>query len=166
MKRTLQVIIAVLSVLPLAVGTLGFIFGAGLFLPAGMATPKLDSQFRFLSAWDVGLALVVWWIIPQIEYQTALFRIVRLAVFLGGVGRVIAWYLTRSPGTAFLVVTVSWVITISLANGESRFELPGSDASWHVVNLVVACMQAVVGGACLVGVLRYDRRSVLSAEAA
>jgi hypothetical protein len=105
MKRALQVIIAVLSVLPLATGALGFIFGAGLLLPAGVATPKLDSQFRFLSAWDIGLALIVWWIIPQIEYQTALFRIVCLAVFLGGVGRVTAWYLTGSPGAAFLTVT-------------------------------------------------------------
>ena len=105
MKRALQVIVAVLSVLPLAVGALGFIFGAGLFLSAGVATPKLDSQFRFLSAWDIGLTLIVWWIIPRIEYQTALFRIVCFAVFLGGVGRVIAWYLTGSPGAAFLTVT-------------------------------------------------------------
>ena len=105
MKRALQVIVAVLSLLPLAVGTLGFISGAGLFLPADVATPKLDSQFRFLSAWDIGLALIVWWIIPRIEYQTALFRIVCLAVFLGGVGRVIAWYVIGSPGAAFLAVT-------------------------------------------------------------
>jgi len=104
MKRALQVTIAVLSVLPLAVGTLGFIFGPGLFLPSGVATPKLDSQFRFLSALDIALAVIVWWIIPRIEYQTALFRILCLAVFLGGVGRVIAWYLTGSPGAAFLTV--------------------------------------------------------------
>jgi hypothetical protein len=104
MKRALQIIMAVLSVLPLAVGTLGLIFGAGLLLPSGVATPKLDSQFRFLSAWDIGLTLIVWWIIPQIEYQTALFRIVCLAVFLGGAGRVTAWYFTGSPGAAFLTV--------------------------------------------------------------
>jgi hypothetical protein len=97
MKRGLQVVIAILSVLPLVVGALGFTFGAGLLLPPGAATPKLDSQFRFLSAWDIGLAVIVWWIIPQIEYQTTLFRIVCLAVFLGGVGRVTAWYLTVHP---------------------------------------------------------------------
>jgi len=105
MKRGLQIIMAMLSVLPLLVGALGFIFGAGLLLPDGAATPKLDSQFRFLSAWDIGLALIVWWLIPRIEYQTTLFRIVCLAVFLGGVGRVTAWHLTGSPGAAFLTVT-------------------------------------------------------------
>ena len=106
MKRALQVLIAVLSLLPLGVGTLGFILGAGLFLPTGATTPKLDSQFRFLSAWDIGLALIVWWIIPHIESQGTLFRIVCVAVFLGGVGRVLAWYLTGSPGAAFLAVTI------------------------------------------------------------
>jgi Domain of unknown function (DUF4345) len=105
MKRALQIIVAALSVLPLAVGTVGFIFGADFFLIAGAASAKLDSQFRFLSAWDIGLALIVWWIIPRIENQTALFRIVCFAVFLGGVGRVIAWHHAGSPGMVFLAVT-------------------------------------------------------------
>jgi len=105
MKRGLQIIMAMLSVLPLLVGALGFIFGAGLLLPDGAATPKLDSQFRFLSAWDIGLTLIVWWIIPQIEYQTTLFRIVCLAVFLGGRRIITTWNVTGSPGAAFLAVT-------------------------------------------------------------
>jgi Domain of unknown function (DUF4345) len=50
MKRPLQIVLAILSVLPLAVGALGYVFGAGLLLPSGQVTPKLDSQFRFLSA--------------------------------------------------------------------------------------------------------------------
>ena len=106
MKRTLQVLLALLSLLPLMVGAFGFIEGAALFLPVGAATPKLDSQFRFLSAWDLGLVMIVWWIIPQIEHQTALFRIVCFAVFVGGVGRLLAWYFTGWPGIAFLAVTV------------------------------------------------------------
>jgi hypothetical protein len=106
MKRALQIVVAILSLLPLGVGTVGFIWGAGFYLPEGTATPKLDSQFRFLSAWDVGLACIVWWIIPRIELQTSLFRIVCLAVFFGGVGRVVAWFITGWPGPAFLAVTL------------------------------------------------------------
>ena len=45
-------------------------------------------------------------VIPRIEQQTSLFRLVCLAVFCGGVGRVVAWVVTGSPGPAFLVVTV------------------------------------------------------------
>ena len=105
MKRTLQVVLALLSLLPLGVGIFGFIYGAALFAPASGVTPKLDSQYRFVAAWDVGLALIVWWIIPQIERQTALFRLICMVVFVGGCGRVIAWLVVGSPGTAFLTVT-------------------------------------------------------------
>ena len=106
MKRALQVVLAFLSLLPLVVGTLGFIYGAALLAPAAGVTPKLDSQYRFVAAWDVGLALIVWWIIPQIERQTVLFRLVCILVCLGGIGRVVAWFVVGSPGPAFLAVTV------------------------------------------------------------
>jgi hypothetical protein len=104
MKRSLQIIIAVLSLLPLAVGTLGFVHGAALLSSPDTVTPKLDSQYRFMSAWDIGLAVIVWRIIPRIEYETILFRIVSAAVFLGGVGRLLAWRVAGSPGWAFLAV--------------------------------------------------------------
>jgi len=105
MKRTLQVTIAVLGLLPLAFGTLGLFMGVTLYMPPEAATPKLDSQFRFMSGWDVGLAFVAWWFIPNIERCAGLFKLVCLAVFLGGLGRVAAWLLTGSPGVAFGAVT-------------------------------------------------------------
>ena len=126
MKRALQILVATLSLLPLGVGAFGFVFGAGLFLPVGVATPRLDSQFRFLSAWDVGLACIVWWIVPRIEQQTALFRIVCLAVFLGGVGRVVAWFTTGSPGTAFLAVTLIELLIPVLIPWQARVARQGS----------------------------------------
>jgi hypothetical protein len=105
MKRALQVTVAVLSLLPLTLGTLGLVMGVGMSIPLGAAPPKLDSQFRFMSGWDVGLAFVVWWFIPNIEHHAGLFKLVCLAVFLGGVGRVAAWFFTGSPGVAFGVLT-------------------------------------------------------------
>jgi len=104
MKRALQLVLGVLSLLPLAVGSLGFVHGAALLASPDTATPKLDSQYRFMSAWDIGLAVIVWWIIPRVEHETHLFRIVSGAVFLGGVGRLVAWRVTGSPGWAFLLV--------------------------------------------------------------
>jgi hypothetical protein len=105
MKRALQVTIAVLSLLPLAFGAAGLLMGVGMYIRPELATPKLESQFRFMSGWDVGLAFVVWWLIPNIERHSGLFRLVCLAVFLGGLGRIAAWVSTGSPGAAFGVVT-------------------------------------------------------------
>jgi hypothetical protein len=79
--------------------------GVEFYIPRQIADPNLDSQFRFMSGWDVGLAIIVWWIVPRIEKETTLFRIVCLAVFLGGLGRVAAWCLTGAPAVAVMAVT-------------------------------------------------------------
>ncbi len=100
-KLALQITLGVLSLLPLAIGTLGLFFGAALYIPADAVTPKLDSQFRFMSAWDVGLAFVAWWFIAHIERESGLFRLVCFAIFLGGLGRVAAWLFTGPAGLAF-----------------------------------------------------------------
>lgn len=38
---------------------------AGVYIPAASVSPNLDSQFRFMSGWEVGLALIAWWIVPR-----------------------------------------------------------------------------------------------------
>jgi hypothetical protein len=120
MKRALQVTVAVLSLLPLTFGALGLFLGAGMYIPAEAVTPKLDSQFRFTSGWDVGLAFVTWWLIPDIERQGGLFRIVCLAVFIGGIGRLAAWFFTGSPGPAFAVVTAVELLVPALIPWQAR----------------------------------------------
>ena len=105
MKLALQVVLAVLGLLPLAFGTLGLWLGVGLYIPAEAATPQLDSQFRFVSALDIGLAAIAWWFVAHIESHGRFFRLVCWVVFLGGVGRVAAWFSTGSPGPAFAIVT-------------------------------------------------------------
>jgi len=104
-KLALRVTLAVLGLLPLAFGTLGLLYGVHLYIPAEAATPKLDSQFRFMSALDVGLACIAWWFVVHIERHASFFRLVCLVVFLGGIGRVAAWISTGSPGPAFALVT-------------------------------------------------------------
>ncbi|MDM0117329.1 DUF4345 domain-containing protein [Variovorax sp. J22R133] len=106
MKRALQLIVIVLSLLPLTVGMLGLVRGVEFYIPLEVANPNLDSQFRFMSGWDVGLAMIVWWIVPQIGRQTALFRIVCAAVFLGGLGRLAAWHVTGAPALAVALVAL------------------------------------------------------------
>ncbi len=105
MRRALQSVVLILSLLPLIVGTLGLLLGVEFYIPASAADPNLDSQFRFMSGWDVGLTIIVWWIVPRIEKETTLFRIVCLAVFLGGLGRVAAWYFTGAPAVPVMAVT-------------------------------------------------------------
>jgi hypothetical protein len=128
MKRALQVTIAVLSLLPLAFGMAGLFLGVGMYIRPELATPKLDSQFRFMSGWDVGLALIAWWLIPNIERHRGLFRLICLAVFLGGLGRVAAWFMTGTPGAAFGVVTAIELLVPLLIPWQSYVARTSADA--------------------------------------
>jgi Domain of unknown function (DUF4345) len=104
MKRLLQVVLAVLSLLPLTFGALGIVSGANRLMPGGMVSANLDSQFRFLSAWYLGLAVLAWWMLPQIEKHTVLFRIICGTVFLGGVARLFSFSACGMPDTRFMIV--------------------------------------------------------------
>ncbi len=128
MKRALQVTLAVLSLLPLTFGTLGLFLGVGMYLPAEAATPKLDSQFRFMSGWDVGLAFVAWWFIPNIERHGGLFKLVCLAVFLGGLGRLAAWFFTGAPGAAFVAVAAVELLVPALIPWQAHVARASDDA--------------------------------------
>jgi hypothetical protein len=101
-RRVLQALMLLLSLLPLVFGGLGIVFGISRFGISGNA--NLDSQYRFLSAWYLGLAVLAWWIVPQIERQTALFRIICGAVFVGGLARCLTIQTIGWPDTRILVV--------------------------------------------------------------
>ncbi len=97
MKLGLQMILAVLSLIPAYFGAMSMVGGAAVFIPPEHVTPALDSQFRFQSAYYFGLAALIWWIIPNIERHTTLFRIVIGALFLGGLTRVYSYITIGAP---------------------------------------------------------------------
>ncbi|MDQ2088706.1 DUF4345 domain-containing protein [Marimonas arenosa] len=102
MRRRLQIVMGVLSVVPLAFGLMNTVGGAGLLVPQDAVTAAMDSQFRFQSAWYLALAVIIWWMIPQVERQTALFRIIVAFLFIGGLARVwSATTLGMPPGDMF-----------------------------------------------------------------
>lgn len=103
-KRLLQVTLAILSLLPLTFGILGILYGVERFDIS--QNPELDSQFRFLSTWYLGLTFIVWWMIPNIENHTKLFRIICTVIFVGGLSRLLAINHTGIPENRFIIVLI------------------------------------------------------------
>ena len=101
-RRALQIVLLVLSLIPLAFGILGLAFGAGRISGGAAVTAELDSQFRYLSGWYFSLAMLCWWIAPRIERETTVFRIVCAAVFLGGIGRLVSLSAVGQPPAMML----------------------------------------------------------------
>lgn len=96
MKRGLQIVLTILSLIPLYYGVTGALFGAGQWIAAEAVTPAIDNQYRYLSAFYLVLAFLLWWMIPNIEKHTTPVRLIILAIFLGGLARL---YSAMSVGT-------------------------------------------------------------------
>jgi hypothetical protein len=101
MRKSLQITLLILSLIPLFFGLTGVIFGTGRFLDAAAShsniVPQLDNQFRYLSGIYLLVSCLIWWMVPTIERHGTLLRIITLALFLGGVARAISWASVGQP---------------------------------------------------------------------
>lgn len=107
-KKNLQIATAILAAVPVLTGLIGML---GIYDPlyASLNLPKdplLDSNMRFFAGVWLGLGLSVYWLIPNIEKQTALFRIAWGMIFIGGLGRLISMASVGAPPMPFIVFTL------------------------------------------------------------
>lgn len=110
--RQLQITTALLGAVPVATGVVTML-GLSDPLYAALALPRdatLDSNMRFLGGVWLGLGLSVWWLVPRIASQTALFRAVWLMIFLGGVGRLASLLIVGLPLLPFVGFTVLEIV--------------------------------------------------------
>jgi Domain of unknown function (DUF4345) len=111
-KRTLQIVMALLGVIPVLTGIVSM-FGLSdpLYAAAGIpANALLDSNLRFFAGVWLGLGLALYWIIPDIEKQTLLFRVVWGMIFLGGIGRLASMLFLAVPPLPFVGFTVLEIV--------------------------------------------------------
>ncbi len=106
MKRGLQITIAILSLVPLSIGTIGIVLGTGRWMPANMIIPDFDSHYRYIAGYYLSLGFLGLWMIPKIERHTGLFRVICASVFMGGVGRVVSILQVGPPGTMEIFFTI------------------------------------------------------------
>lgn len=99
--------IGILAAAPLISGIAGL---SGIFNPLFFqALPKnlfLDSNLRFLNGMSVAVALSFYFLIPVIEKETFACRILSLAIFLGGVGRILSIMALGMPAPPLFIFMV------------------------------------------------------------
>lgn len=103
MKKTLQIVLLILSLIPLYFGITGVVFGASQWLAGGTVTPEIDNQYRYLSAFYLSLAFLIWWMLPNIEKHTTPLRILIGVIFLGGLARAYSHMTVGAPPTTNVV---------------------------------------------------------------
>lgn len=106
-KRALQIATALLALVPVVTGIITMLgVGDPLYASAGIpALPVLDSNLRFFGGVWLGLGLALLWLVPRIESETFLFRVVWGAIFLGGIGRLLSILLVGAPPIPFVGFT-------------------------------------------------------------
>jgi hypothetical protein len=111
-KKPLQIVTALLSLIPLLTGIAG-LFGLADPLYASYGIPAaavLDSNLRFFAGVWLGLGFAMLWLVPKIESQTVLYRVIWGAIFLGGVGRILSMLFAGSPPRPFIAFTVLEIV--------------------------------------------------------
>jgi hypothetical protein len=107
-RRRLQIASGLLGVIPVVTGVLTMMGLADpIYAAAGLpAHALLDSNLRFLGGLWLVLGLALFWLIPRIERETALFRVLWLMIFAGGVGRLLSMAFVGSPPWPFIGFTL------------------------------------------------------------
>jgi hypothetical protein len=104
----LQVCTAILALIPIGTGIVTLLgIRDPIYRPLGLPpAPILDSNLRFFGGIWLGLGLAMLWLVPSIEHQGVLFRVLWGAVFLGGVGRLLSWIRIGAPPGPFIGFTL------------------------------------------------------------
>lgn len=106
MKLGLQIVLGILSLIPMLVSILGITQGTGRFLPEGAIAANFDSHYRYITGYYFSLSLIAWWIIPRIEKHTTILRIICGGIFLGGIGRLISMSQVGIPQPSAIAFTI------------------------------------------------------------
>ena len=106
-KRPLQIITALLALVPIFTGLITML-GVSDPLYAGAGVPALavlDGNLRFFGGVWLGLGIAMLWLVPRIESESVLFRVIWGGIFLGGVGRLLSILLVGAPPIPFVGFT-------------------------------------------------------------
>lgn len=100
MRRGLQIVLGLLSLIPILV-FVRTITGGAAGIEGDVVSATLDNQVRYLSTFYLSLTFLIWWMIPNIERHTVPLRILIGAIFLGCLARAYSYMTLGHPGDQF-----------------------------------------------------------------
>jgi hypothetical protein len=99
-RRSLQIAVAILALVPVGAGLAGVLLGPTMV--AAVQNVPLDSHYRYLSGLLLAIGLGFWSCIPKIEQNGDRFRLLTGLVFIGGLGRAVSLETVGLPDVPML----------------------------------------------------------------
>lgn len=97
MRTSFKIILMVLSLIPLFFAVTG-IFGGAAGNNGGLAVSVgLDNQYRYLSGYYLSLFFGIWYVLGDIDRRGTIFRLLVLAIFIGGLARLYSYMQVGAP---------------------------------------------------------------------
>lgn len=120
-RRGLQVVLALLGALAIALGLVTVTTGAAHMPDGGGVSASVDSELRFFAVWFVVAGVLALRASASPEHATGLVRALCVALVLGGLARL------------WSIVTVGTPHPIFVANMAAEFLIPGVLLPWQSV---------------------------------
>jgi Domain of unknown function (DUF4345) len=119
----LQVVVAILALVPIGAGLAGAVFGIGVFEPTVSIGTNVDSAGRYLSGLLLAVGLSFWGTVPRIATQGVRFRLLTLIVLTGGLARLYGVFLVGPPSRPMLFgLVMELLVTPALALWRERLD--------------------------------------------
>ena len=121
-RRRLQIVVAVLCLVPFIAGAMGMIYGVKM---TGETIPamRIDSHIRYLSGLLFGIGAAYLISVPQIEKHGPRLRLLSAIVFFGGIARLAGIITVGWPGFAMMFgLIVEIVLVPALCIWQYRIE--------------------------------------------
>jgi cation transporter-like permease len=113
--RGLQAVVAVGSLVPIAAGAAGILFGSAPFGDPAGSSADFESHFRYLSGLLLGIGLAYLSAVPDIERRRNRFLLLGSLVVVGGLARLFSVLASGSASPAVLAaLTMELLVTPAL----------------------------------------------------
>nr|WP_204262920.1 DUF4345 domain-containing protein [Methylobacterium sp. BTF04] len=120
-RQVLQRVVALVALVPVVSGLYGVLFGLTGLGSGSLVDVSADSHFRYPSGLHLGIGILFWACVPDIEAKTSLFRFLTLVVALGGLARLLGLSLTGLPSLLMMAALfVELIVTPLLCLWQAR----------------------------------------------
>ena len=86
-----RIAVILFAFIPLYFGVTGIMFGAAQLVGGEPVAGALDNQFRYLSGVYIGIAVMLFYSAGDVAGRATVFRLAILAVFIGGLARLVSY---------------------------------------------------------------------------